>query len=518
MKTNSILIGINKSLILIGCLCSLIWSFMTAITFGISPKWCGLIDKITFGLVSREVGQMANGFFYDRHNNDMPTVIYLFLFGVIFLLVFFLIRKIERGRGEKFSLGIIIFFSIYFRLLVLPGIPIHENDFYRYIWDAKASIQKVNPFKYAPADLFMFERGLTEDYKYGKDVLKARPFSDQDGRKLNILIKNRNRAPVFYSRIGHWEVPTIYPPIAQILFILPVLINEHSIILMKMVFVFFDIGVLFLCVAFLRHFGKNPCLSFIYGWSPLVIISVANGGHYDSIPVFFTMLGLYLWIKNRPLKGTCVLALATLSKFFSIVLLPILMRPFKKKYLIVFASVVAVFYLPYIFWDNTGIGGLFQGLSTYNEQWAYNSSIFKVVYLLMDAISPSLTETLVPAKAAVGLMYLGFLTFLVIRKSESSLHLVYKCFIATAVLFIINPVADSWYFCWVMPFLCLFPYRSWLLLSGLIMLGYLNFHSDIGIVDIKIWSIPLISWLTYIPFFIYLAVEYIRSPEYIQHK
>ena len=41
---------------------------------------------------------------------------------------------------------------------------IHENDIYRYVWDGKTSLHKINPFKYAPADLFMYEYGLSEDY------------------------------------------------------------------------------------------------------------------------------------------------------------------------------------------------------------------------------------------------------------------------------------------------------------------------------------------------------------------
>jgi len=143
----------------------------------------------------------------------------------------------------------------------------------------------------------------------------------------------------------------------------------------------------------------------------------------------------------------------------------------------------------------------FQGLTTYNQQWSYNSSLFALIYVTLENISSEMTQTLLPSKIVAGCLYLFWLTFLIIKKSKNDLDVIHKCFLAIAGLFIINPVADPWYFCWVIPFLCFFPYKSWYLLSGLLMLGYLNFHSNISIVDVRYWGISLISWITYVPFF-----------------
>ena len=509
--------NLNRYIAIIGSLCALLWGFITAMTFGLSEKSVQLIDAMTFHKVSREVHQMANGFYYDVNNNDMPTIAFLFLFGVIFLFVSFLAWKISKNPPQKHTLKWIILFSILFRIIILPGELIHESDAYRYIWDGKALLHGINPYKYAPADLFMYENGYVDDYydEYHEVTIKAKVFTDKDAQNLDTLIRLRDENPIYYNRIGHWQVPTIYPPVAQLLFVLPVWVNSHSIVLMKFFFAVFDIASLFLIIGLLNHFHKNPSMCILYGWSPLVLFEISNGGHYDSIPIFFTLLSLFLYVKCHWWKGTCVLALATLSKFFSGVLLPILIRPLKKFHVLFFGLIVFQIYAPFIMWDQTGIAGVFQGLATYNEQWSYNSSFFVLIYMLLERVSFDWTQTLLPAKVITGCLYLVVLAILTIKKSKNDLDIIHKCFLAIAILFIMNPVADPWYYCWVMPFLCFFPYKSWYLLSGLLMLGYLNFHSDLWISDVRYWKIPLISWITYVPFFACLMIEGIWQPKFV---
>jgi hypothetical protein len=69
-----------------------------------------------------------------------------------------------------------------------------------------------------------------------------------------------------------------------------------------------------------------------------------------------------------------------------------------------------------------------------------------------------------------------------------------------AGLFILNPVGDPWYFTWVIPFLCIFPYKSWILLSGLLVFSYINFRMDLVLVYWEFMDIPAVSWAIYLPF------------------
>jgi len=73
-----------------------------------------------------------------------------------------------------------------------------------------------------------------------------------------------------------------------------------------------------------------------------------------------------------------------------------------------------------------------------------------------------------------------------------------------ALVFLVSPVQNPWYLCWVVPFLCIFPWRAGILLTGLVGLYYLDFYFDYQ--DINHYA-PWIPWFEYIPFYLFLAWE-----------
>jgi len=510
----------NKTLLLCGILFTLVWGLITLMSLGLPIAWCQAMDQATAGFFSKEIMQMANGFYYDTNNNDMPTVAFLILFTLVFIVYLYVINKVESAPVERFSLAIVILFSIILRLITLPGVMIHENDIYRYLWEGKTFRHGVNPYAYAPADLFMAENGYSEDiYDQNNDVIiKGKSFSLEDQNQLQKLIRLRDQNSEYYYRIGHWQVPTIYPPVAQGVFLLSSVIKQDSLYFMKFLFVLFDLGVLGVIIALLRHFHMSPVYSVIYGWSPLVLKEVPNAGHYDSVAIFFTLLGLYLFFRKKEIGSSITMALAALSKLFSFILLPLLLRYVKKSYLGIFLLIVIIFYLPFVFWNQTGWTGVFEGLGTYNQEWAYNGSVFPLVYITLDALVPRLTESYLPTKIITGLMYVAFLGFLYKGRTDDQLAVMHKCFLAIAVLFIASPVGDPWYFCWSIPFLCFFRYRSWLILSGLLMLSYLNFHSDLGLTSMRFLNIPAMNWIIYVPFFLFLLIENLYKPRSVANQ
>ena len=86
-------------------------------------------------------------------------------------------------------------------------------------------------------------------------------------------------------------------------------------------------------VALLREAGLHPGLNIIYGWCPLVLKEFANGGHLDSIVIFFTTLAIFLLVRagsrqtNKPfvslILSAMILALAIGAKLYPVVLLPL---------------------------------------------------------------------------------------------------------------------------------------------------------------------------------------------------
>ncbi len=506
-----------KIIVVLGIMLTLIWSAVTAISRGLPRLWCQLIDMATGERFTETVFKMANGFYYPVENNEMPTVIFLWLFGFAFALYAVGIRLIEKSKNDTKSLTAIVAFAVVFRLILLPSEPVHENDFYRYLWDGKSIKHGINPFKYAPADLYMYQYGYTEDYYDAVNRVRItyRDFNTSDRARLELLTDLRDEHLTLYERIGHWQVPTIYPPVAQAVFWLSSVTGGDSFRWMKFIFMWFDVGVILLLIALLKNFRRNPAMVIIYAWSPLVMKEFPNSGHYDPIPVFFTMLSLVLLFQKRWVGAHITLGLATLSKFFSGVLLPLFIRMTRWRPVPAFVATCLLLYVPFLFWNDTTLQEIFQGLNTYNEEWAYNASIFAVIYRVMEWINADWTQTLIPAKmVAAGLLGL-FMIYLMLLKDRGETDLLHRCFLALSALFIINPVGDPWYFCWCIPFLCFFPYRSWLLLSGTLILSYLNFQSIHPIVDMETLKIPTLSWIIYLPFFVLLALETLLRPKYL---
>jgi hypothetical protein len=76
-------------------------------------------------------------------------------------------------------------------------------------------------------------------------------------------------------------------------------------------------------------------------------------------------------------------------------------------------------------------------------------------------------------------------------------------------LFLLNPVGEPWYFCWAIPFLCFFPYRSLLLLSWLLIFSYLSFAHDFGAIWAGSLEIPILNAVQYAPFFLLFIWEFV---------
>lgn len=430
------------------------------------------------------INNMHNGFHYEIPNRNMPVVVFLILFALIFIVVFYVMLTVEKNDYTRSSFLFIIFFSVIFRLILLPGVLIHENDIYRYLWDGKVLASGMNPYKFAPEDV----------ESYATTNPHTTTLVEVELKHLNKL---RRQNLSYFNKIGHREVPTIYPPFVQIVFAISSIIKKDSILLMKTIFVIFDILILFLISKMLLYFGKNPALCIIYGWSPLVLKEIANSGHYDSIPIFFMLLSIYFIYLKKNFLSTFYLVLASLSKFFPVTLLLLFIKRFKFKHFLLFFLIIITVYIPFFLLNQTGVQKVFEGLLTYSEKWAYNGSIFTIIYSVISYISPERLNHLFLSKIFSGIIFLLALIYISLKKSSGELVLLHKVFVVLALLFLLSPVANPWYFCWVIPFLCFFPYRSFLVLSGTLIFSYLSFSREV----------PGLILIQYLPFFALLFLE-----------
>ena len=226
---------------------------------------------------------------------------------IVYLFAVFSILKNAQLQGKKNDspqkiIWAIIAFSLIFRLTLLPATP--SDDIFRYLWEGKLQSNWINPYSCVPA---------SSSLEHLRDE--------------------------FFSGIGHKHLTTIYPPLTLIVFALADLIS-HSFISTKFAFLLFDTLSIFVLIKYLKTMGKDPVNVLIYAWSPLVLISFAARGHCDSLQIFFIILALYFYSVKKNLPSIVSISLAVMSKYVSIIIVPLLILRKSPKYLIILLSII----------------------------------------------------------------------------------------------------------------------------------------------------------------------------------
>ena len=219
---------------------------------------------------------LSGCFSYDSHGPDRPLLTVLGVFGALFAIYLISIPVALRVSNQRRWLIVLFSASVVFRLIVLFSEPIQEVDLYRYLWDGAVTDQGINPYQYSPAEI--------------RDALGSEN-DDPNIAKLVGLVESDDGLSRVLERVHFAELPTVYPPVSQLVFRLVhcVTPNDSSVStrvrLMKLAIVTFDIGIIILLFKLLIALEKNPGWFVAYAWSPLTIKEFANSGHLDAIVV-----------------------------------------------------------------------------------------------------------------------------------------------------------------------------------------------------------------------------------------
>lgn len=412
----------------------------------------------------------------------MPFGRFFLLYTIIFALYLFAVIKVKYLSPGRRNLIVIFSASLIFRLILLPGIPIHENDIYRYIWEGKVFAAGINPYKYPPVQA---------------SVMPSSADEKQDFKTLKAI---RDADPGSYRRISYKDVPAVYPPLTQTVFALSALLAPGALWFMKALFVMLDMGVIIFIYLILTRLRQNPLYIIIYSWNPLVLKEFANSGHYDALAVFFVMAFVYFLIREKYTFSSVLLGLGILSKFYPLIFAPLFLL--KKKYgaFLTSLAVAAAGYAPFFFWGNTGPMTVFKGLGTYARHWSVNGFIFELIssILLLFREHPEIIS-----KIICGSIFTAVWIYLFFKKQD----IIEKMFRSLTALFLLSPVGDPWYLCWVMPFICIYRKYSIMALSYLLILSYFEFSRNFGMFNIGGFKMDNLLLIQYVPFYLLLLFE-----------
>jgi len=332
--------------------------------------------------------------------------------------------------------GKIWLWAIAFRLVGFFGQPVLEDDWYRYLWDGAVFAWSGNPYGKPPT---MF-------------------FSDpQVPQKLQAILDG----------INHPDVPTIYGPVCQALFLISYWIAPGELWPLKLMLIAADLATIVL----MGRLVRGRCL-LLYAWCPLLIKEIAFTAHPDILGIAFLIAALVI---KRPRSVAMLCALAFGTKVIAAVIAGLLLVRLPKKYWLAFGAVLAGLYFP--FWVQGSLAD-WSGVKEFASSWEFNSTIYGVLSIWMG-------------DAAAKVLCAGL--FLIVCGAYAAKwnggvprgDLLYGLF------FLLSAVVNPWYLLWMLPFVALYPSAAGIAAIVVIVLAYvhgLNLPgTDLGPYDHPTW-------------------------------
>ena len=369
---------------------------------------------------------------------------------------------------SRSTLMLVIAFAAVFRLSIVFAPPYLSNDIYRYVWDGRVQAAGINPYRYVPS-----------------------------APELAHL-----RDEIIYSKINRRDYAhTIYPPLAESIFLVTTRISE-SVVWMKLTILGFELLGMWAIAQLLTSYALAQQRLLIYAWHPLVVWEFAGSGHVDAIAIAFIALAFLAWRKNKNRAAGLALAGATLIKLFPVVLFPALVKGRRWTMALVFVAIIMVAYLAYLSVGPRAVLGFLPGYVS--EQGLLSGEQFYVLSLARRLFGEGLSSMAFIISATIVLGAIAGWVILQKTRSEENLRSAMLLATTTTVLFAPH---YSWYFTWLVPFLCFVPWAAVFYLTIASFLLYLTWLGD------SREQMFVINSLIYLPFLLIGAIEFWwRSP------
>lgn len=361
------------------------------------------------------------------------------LWGVAFLSYVAAAAWVLRFKTAALrALPIVLGLGLLARILLIPTAPTLSEDLYRYLWDGHLVAHGVNPYPHAPSD--------------------------------PALAPYRNR---LLARLNHADVPTIYPPAAQLLFAATAAVSETP-VAWKLMLLALETLLTMSLLRLLRRRGLPPERLLLYYWNPLVLVESFGSGHVDLAAAAFLLLALWMVEERHRARAGISFALAILTKLTPALLIPYFLR--RRTWALLAAATVtaAILYAPFL-----GAGtSLWTGLQAYGRHWEFNGAIYQVLRHVI--VSDVTIRRLLAAAVLLGSLAIGW-------RARSATGAALAC---SVLLLLLNPTLFPWYLVPIVALLPLHPDWGMIVFSGVVALSYLPLpaYRETGV-----WALP--GWI-----------------------
>ncbi|MBI3670738.1 MAG: DUF2029 domain-containing protein [Acidobacteria bacterium] len=368
--------------------------------------------------------------------------------GIVYFVVLY---ALEHSRASRAAFWLVLAGALLFRLTLAPLEPTLSDDIQRYRWEGAVQQAGWNPYAVTPADPRLEPR-------------------------------RRSLGPGRWVAMPAREIPTIYPPVSELIFRLTWRVLPGP-VGFKLPFVLADLLVVALLAGWIRSSGGTAFHLAIYAWNPLVVVEFAGSAHNDVLALALVVAALLI-IRRYKAMSTLLLTAAALAKAFPAVLFPLWLRRTSWRNALWAAALAVACAWPY----RSAWPYVRETFTYYQSRWQnYHASLYSVIAWFTG--SRELATGL-----GVGIVA-GMAVWMAARRTDP-MRAAYLLFGAILML---APNGYSWYFTWIVPLLCFFPNPAWLLLT---VLQFLSYNVLIEYQVNGRWHFdPLLQWLTYGPFY-----------------
>ncbi|MGE5344004.1 MAG: ArnT family glycosyltransferase [Candidatus Omnitrophota bacterium] len=368
------------------------------------------------------------------------VILYTIVWAAVFILtaIAFGLSK-KQPFSRSFALTVILF-SLLFGLTLMTTPPDQSDDIYRYIWDGKIQANHINPYTYAPNDPVLAP--------YHSEVLP--------------------------ERVNFPTLKTIYPPMAQVFFLLSYTLFGESLTGMKFLFLLTACGSMTIFYLLLQRFSGSPRWFLFFAWNPLVIMETAINGHLDILMVFFVLLSLWLFDDRRFVLSGMAAACAVMTKLIPVILLPILFFYLIKNpgygprdRITRITHPLYRFVIPLLL---TGLGfyalyfssatNLLNVVLNYSTRWYFNNPLFFALLFIF--------KTNAAAHMAAFVLFAAVYLRMLLRPFPLNK----KIMVAVLAFVVLNPTIHPWYLTILTGLLCLSAHPAIALWSGTMAASY----------------------------------------------
>ena len=389
-------------------------------------------------------------FFVAHHLDRTQFGVLLFCWVSLFTCFYFFIQNNLLSKKSLFIL------SIAFRLVFLLAIPNLSQDFYRFIWDGRMILEGLNPYLSLPENLI-----TQESYPI-------------------------HQAKELYEGMGalNGSHYTNYPPINQLCFLIAALFAKNSIlgsvIIMRAIIIFADIGIIKIGVKLLEKLNLNPKNIYLYALNPFIIIELTGNLHFEPVMLFFLVFALYKLQQQKWIMASLLLACSVAVKLIPLFFLPLFFQWFTNKKTLSSFSKLVVFYCIVIgtslllflpFYSHELISNYANSVGLWFKNFEFNASIYYVLreigYLFRGYNEIGIIGKILPTLSVCVLMVFTFF-----RNNLSLKNLITAMLLSLSFYYFMSTTVHPWYLASLIILSVFTSYKFPLVWSLVIILSY----------------------------------------------